>query len=230
MEVVFSSALVEIRAAEGGNDAKLLVEDLFKIYEKWCRIKNFSTEISYICPSRIEFVVRGEKAYKLFLPEAGGHRFQRIPPTEKKGRRHTSTVTVAVLPVVPEVEFKINENDLKWITTTARGHGGQNVNKLETAVRLEHVPSGMVVNCQDERKQGQNKKRALEVLRTKLYAKSMQESLDKENSSRKAQIGSGQRGDKIRTLRYQDGKVTNHMNGKKVNLTEVLNGNLDILR
>jgi peptide chain release factor 1 len=153
-----------------------------------------------------------------------------VSPTEKRGRRHTSTITVAVLPLTAPVKVEINEKDLKWSTCKAGGHGGQNVNKLETAVRLEHIPSGIVVSCQDERKQGQNKSRALEIMRARLYAKESQQAADKENAKRKKLIGCGSRGDKIRTYRFQDYIVKNHLNGKKVNLDKILSGNLDLLR
>lgn len=178
----------------------------------------------------IEFVVSGTNVYLDFLSESGGHRVQRIPPTEKHGRRQTSTVTVAVLPVVGINEVKIKDEDLYWDTFRAGGKGGQNVNKVETAVRVKHIPSGMVVCCQDERQQNQNKRKALEILCSRLYVKMMQENTDKENQERKKQIGSGQRGDKIRTYRFQDNIVINHLIGNKVRLEDVLNGDLDSLK
>lgn len=206
------------------------MEDLFRIYCKWCKRKDFNIEISYQCPSRLEFIVRGTRAYDNFLPESGGHRFQRVPPTEKRGRRQTSTVTVAVLPIIQDYEIHIDGKDLEWAFSRASKKGGQNVNKLETAVTLKHIPTGITVNCQDERSQKQNKDRALEIMRTRLYAKKLQESADKENAERKAQIGFGQRGDKIRTYREQDDIVTDHTSGKKARLCDVVSGSLDILR
>ena len=208
----------------------MLVEDLFNIYCKWCRKKNFEIEISYKSFSRIEFIAKGHKVYDSFLPESGGHRWQRIPPTEKRGRRQTSTVTVAVLPIVQSHQIYINEKDLEWTTSRASKKGGQNVNKLETAVTLKHIPSGISASCQDERSQKQNKNRAMEILRARLYAKEIQESADKENVKRRVQIGSGQRGDKIRTYREQDDLVKDHNSGKKVRLCDIMAGNLDMLR
>jgi len=204
--------------------------DLFAIYCRWCRKKNFDIEISYQCSSKLEFIVRGEEAHKNFLPEAGGHRFQRVPPTEKRGRRQTSTITVAVLPIIKDDGIHIDDKDLEWTTSRASKKGGQNVNKLETAVTLKHIPSGITVSCQDERSQKQNKNRALEVLQARIYAKKMQESADKENTERRAQIGLGQRGDKIRTYREQDDIVKDHNSGKKARLCDIISGDLDILR
>jgi peptide chain release factor 1 len=180
--------------------------------------------------SRIEFIVTGRNTYELFLPEAGGHRFQRVPPTERHGRRHTSTITVAVLPVVRRSDVDINDKDLEWDTFRAGKSGGQNVNKLETAVRLSHKPTGIVVNCQNERSQKQNKEQALKILCSRIYVRNLMASANKENQIRKKQIGSGQRGDKIRTFQFQNGIVVDHKNSRKVNLIEVLSGNLDILR
>jgi peptide chain release factor 1 len=226
---------VEIRSAEGGDDSKLLVNELFQIYCRWCQKRDFEVEILDSVAvkngfSRLEFSAEGENAYEAFLFEAGGHRFQRVPPTEKRGRRQTSTVTVAVLPMVGETELSVDDNDLKWETKKGGGHGGQNMQKNETAVVLRHIPSGLVVCCQDERSQDRNKRRALEVLRARLYAKVMRESSDAENAVRKNQVGSGERGDKVRTYRFQDDRVVDHRVGKKIRLAEVLAGNLDALR
>lgn len=229
------ATLVEIRSAEGGDDAKLLVNDLFQIYCRWCQRRGFEVEILDSAPvkggfSRLEFSVEGEGAYEAFLFEAGGHRFQRVPPTEKRGRRQTSTVTVAVLPMVGEAEQSVDPDDLEWETKKGGGHGGQNMQKNETAVVLRHKPTGLVVCCQDERSQHRNKARALEVLRARLYAKQLKESSDTENRQRKAQVGSGQRGDKVRTYRFQDDRVVDHRVGRKIRLADVLDGDLDALR
>jgi len=232
---IFDAALIEIRAAEGGNDAKLLVNDLFQIYCRWCQRRGFKIEILDSAPaqggfSKLEFSVEGQGAYEAFLFEAGGHRVQRIPPTEKRGRRQTSTVTVAVLPMVSEEELSIPESDLEWETTKGSGPGGQNRQKNETAVRVRHLPTGIMAYCADERSQHRNKTKALEVLRARLYAKNMRESQDTENAVRKAQLGSGQRGDKVRTYRFQDDRVVDHRVGKKIRLADVLAGDLDALR
>jgi len=230
-----TTALIEIRAAEGGMDSKLLVGELFQIYCRWCQRKGFEIEILDSAPvsngfSRLGFLAKGENAYEMFLFEAGGHRVQRVPPTEKRGRRQTSTVTVAVLPMVGEEELAILESDLDWETTKGSGAGGQNRQKNETAVRVRHIPTGTVAYCCDERSQHRNKAKALEVLRARLYAKMMRESQDIENAARKTQVGSGQRGDKVRTYRFQDDRVVDHRIGKKIRLADVLDGDLDALR
>lgn len=205
------------------------------MYVKYCKIKNFTIETTHIGHgkigfSKIEFIVNGEKAYETFLPEAGGHRVQRVPITEKNGRRQTSTVTVAVLPIIEETLCVINNNDLVYDFFCASGPGGQHRNKVETAVRITHKPSGLVVVCCDEKSQKRNKDQALEVLRTRLYAKNLQKSLDKENNERRQQIGLGQRSEKTRTYRFQDDIVVDHKTGKKVNLSLIIAGNIDILR
>jgi peptide chain release factor 1 len=226
--------LVEIRAAEGGTDAKLLVADLFQIYMKWCRLKGFKAEMSSCSEAKggfsiLEFVVRGKGAYEAFLNEAGGHRFQRTPPTEKRGRRQTSTVTVAVLPLGISGGFHIDPADLRWEAKRGSGAGGQHRNVTESAVRVVHVPTGLAAECQDERSQHRNRKQAMEILEARLAARHEQEMSEKENSQRKNQVGSGMRGDKIRTYRFQDDRAVDHRTGKKVRLSEVLAGNLDLL-
>jgi len=174
-------------------------------------------------------MVTGPGAYDKFLPEAGGHRIQRIPITEKRGRWQTSTITVAVLPII-EYNTNIKESDLEWSTFRSSGPGGQNVNKLETAVRVKHKLTGIVACCQSGRTQKRNKDQAFKLLCSKIYAEDMKKSLDNSNSVRRSQIGTGQRGEKIRTYRFQDNIAVDHKTKKKVNLSEIVAGNLDVLR
>lgn len=178
----------------------------------------------------VEFVVSGDGARDAFMNEAGGHRFQRVPPTEKRGRRQTSTVTVAVLPIASETEMRIDQSELSWEVKRGNGAGGQHRNVTESAVRVTHVSTGISATCQDERSQHRNKKRALEILRARLFDKVESESAAEENARRKKQVGSGMRGDKIRTYRYQDGRAVDHRTGRKVRLEDVLSGNLDVFR
>lgn len=210
----------------------MLVRELFQIYLKWCKLKRFKAELADAAESgggyaRLEFTVEGPDAHAAFCNEAGGHRFQRVPPTEKRGRRQTSTVTVAVLPMVGRQEMRIDERDLIWETKRGSGRGGQHRNVTDSAVRLVHKPTKTEVNCQDERSQHRNKARALEILRARLHAKAKRARYERESRLRKKQVGSGQRGDKIRTYRFQDGRAVDHRTGRKVNLSDVLAGNLD---
>lgn len=226
--------MVEIRAAEGGDDAKLLVSDLFQVYVKYCKLKKYEIELTYSAEasggfSILEFIINGENAYENFINEAGGHRFQRVPPTEKRGRRQTSTVTVAVLPINSNL-FKIKESDLKWETKRGSGAGGQHRNVTESAVKVTHIPTGITAECQNERSQFRNKKSALEILTARLISMEEEKKQNKINNKRKNQIGKGARGDKIRTYRFQDDIVINHITNKKINLAKILAGNLDLLR
>jgi len=232
---LFDSALVEIRAAEGGNDAKLLVNELFQIYTKWCRRRDFDVEITYAAEaaggfSRLEFVATGPGACDAFMDETGGHRFQRAPPAEKRGRRQTSTVTVAVLPMRESSLIEISDSDLEWDMHTGTGPGGQHQQRSLTAVRVRHLPTGIEVNCQDNRSQHRNKGRALEIMKARLHAEAQAEQDAEENRKRKGQIGSGMRGDKIRTYRFQDGRAVDHRTGRKVRLSAVLEGDMDAFR
>ena len=168
--------------------------------------------------------VSGQSATDTFAHEAGGHRWQREPPTERRGRVHTSTVTVAVFPEPEPAQLNLREADLRWITRRGSGPGGQARNKLETAVELTHVPTGLVVRCQSERSQLQNKRSALAVLRARLHARTMTAAADAENAARRAQVGSGMRGDKRRTIRVQDGQVHDHVTGRRWRLADYLRG------
>jgi peptide chain release factor 1 len=168
--------------------------------------------------------VSGDKAEATFANEAGGHRWQRVPPTERKGRIQTSTITVAVLPEPQAEEFKIDEKDLEWSTTISQGKGGQSVNTTYSCVILKHKPSGETVRCQNERSQLRNKQTALRVLRSRLLAQKENAEHASESKQRKDQIGSGQRGDKRRTIRVKDGQVNDHVTGQKWSLKKYLNG------
>lgn len=213
----------------GGEDSKLLIKDFFSVYEKYCKRKKFKISDLNISPGKIEFVVNGNNVYEAFKNEAGSHRVQRNPPTEKRGRRHTSTITVAILPIYKDVKMSVNPSELEYETFRAGGKGGQNVNKVETAVRLKHKPSGLIVVCQDERKQEQNKKRALKILTARLYAQKLQKCNDKENENRRKQVGFGNRNEKIRTYRFQDNIVVDHIRNKKARLSDFINGNIEVL-
>lgn len=231
-----SRTLVEIRAAEGGDDAKLLVGDLLQIYLKWCRIRGFESEVVSTSEaaggySIVELLVEGVGAYEAFLDEAGGHRFQRVPPTEKKGRRQTSTVTVAVLSMRrADSCLRLDPSDLRWETKRGSGAGGQHRNVTESAVRVVHEPTGLSAECQSARSQHHNRKQALDILTARFEERQQSEASAKENSRRKRQIGRGERGDKIRTYRFQDDRAVDHRTGRKVRLAEVLAGNIDAFR
>jgi len=171
----------------------------------------------------ISFWARGNGARKRFLPECGGHRWQRVPPTEKRGRYQTSTITVAVVGEVG-ISVSIRPEDLEWRFCRGRGKGGQNRNKLDTAVHLTHRPTGIRVWCEDERKQSQNKRKALQRLTEEVEKRSREQAGAKQNKERRQQIGSGMRGDKIRTIRVRDDTVTNHLNGRKIRYTDYVKG------
>jgi len=205
---------------------------MFNIYQKWCTKNKWKIDITNkvdgtIGWSKVEFIVSGKECDK-FLNEAGGHRFQRIPKTEKKGRRQTSTITVAVLPII-ENSFNISHKDLKWETTAGSTSGGQSAQKNETCVKLTHLPSNISVVCKDERSQKRNKDKALKVLSAKLSLINKEKDHNEKNNIRSNQIGLGQRGDKIRTYRFQDGIVKNEIKNKKGKLDKVLKGELETI-
>lgn len=184
----------------------------------------FSLEIIETRPGIAILRVNGNDVNNVFGNESGGHRWQRVPPTERHGRRQTSTITVATFNEVLPVTFKVSLSDLKWETMRSGGCGGQNVNKLETAVRLTHIPTGLVVKCEDERSQKRNKDLALSVLTARLYAREQEINAAKESSMRKQQVGSGQRGDKRRTIREKDGQVVDHITGQKWQYDDYVKG------
>ena len=215
-------ALLEIRGAAGGDEAKIWADDLLRMYLRFGEKQGWKSQII----SRGVIRLQGASVYPLLKNETGVHRVQRIPTTEKRGRVHTSTATVLVLPEIAEAEVKINPQDLEWQFYRASSHGGQNVQKVSTAVRLTHKPTGLVVTCEEERFQEQNRMLALELLRAKLWE---QEELKKEStlSGYRSAIGRGMRAEKIRTYNYPQNRVTDHRLGKSWhNLETIVNGDL----
>ncbi|MFC1854250.1 peptide chain release factor 1 [Candidatus Dependentiae bacterium] len=227
-------AFLELRAGAGGQEASLFVADLFKMYSAYAQNKGWTVSVTSESPTEVggfrEIVmyVKGKGAFALFKHEAGVHRVQRVPTTEAAGRIHTSTITVAVMPEASEVDISINPSDLRIDTFRASGAGGQHVNTTDSAVRITHVPTGVVVSCQEERSQLKNREKALKVLRSRLF-EAERERLEQERSSaRKEQVGTGERSEKIRTYNFPQNRVTDHRIGltlKKLDL--VMQGDLD---
>jgi peptide chain release factor 1 len=217
------SLLIEIRGAEGGEDAKLLAVDQFRVYARVAERRGFSIEITDERPGFIAFVVSGDGAKALFENECGGHRWQRVSPTERHGRIHTSTITVAVLDLGNDDHYTIREADIDFVATRGSGPGGQNRNKVETCIVATHKPTGISVRI-DTRSQYQNKKIALQVLNARLSEMDRFKKLVEQNNDRKNQIGSGMRGDKIRTYREKDDQVMDHRTNKKMTLSSWLKG------
>ena len=217
------TAYIEIRGATGGDEAKLWGQDLLRMYSRFATKKNWKqAQID-----ELTLKVVGPEVFDLLKNESGVHRVQRVPTTEKRGRIHTSTATVAVLPEVAESDVNINPQDLEWQFTTAGGHGGQNVNKVATAVRLRHIPTGIVVQAREERFQEQNRIIALALLRTKLFEKQEEEKL-KTIAGYRSVIGTGKRSEKIRTYNYPQDRITDHRLGKSWgNLEVIVDGLLD---
>ena len=226
--------ICEIRAGAGGEEAALFANSLYRMYSMYAESKGWKQEILNAHPTElggykeISFSIEGEGAYSRLKYESGVHRVQRVPETESQGRIHTSTVTVAVLAEADEVELEINPADLKIDVFRASGAGGQHINKTESAVRITHLPTGCVVECQDERSQFKNKDKAMKILRSRLYEMLLNEQNDKIASERRTQVGTGDRSERIRTYNYPQGRLTDH----RINLTiyrleEILNGNLE---
>ena len=232
------NVIMEIRGGVGGEEGMLFAADLFRMYSMYAESKGWKIDIVNINETElggikeISFVIEGEGAYSRLKFEAGGHRVQRVPVTESGGRIHTSAATVAVLPQVEEVDFKLDLNDLKIDTYRSSGAGGQHVNKTESAIRITHLPTGTVVECQDERSQYKNKDRAMQILRSKLYEAEQEKQRSAVAAERKSQIGSGDRSERIRTYNFPQNRVTDHrLSGdtKNFNILSVINGGLDPL-
>ncbi len=226
--------IIEIRAGTGGAEASLFVADLFRIYSKYIARKNFKLEMLSTSPTEargfreIIFSVKGRGAYKRLKFESGVHRVQRVPVTEASGRIHTSTVTVAVLPEAEELEVEINPRDIKVDVYRSSGHGGQSVNTTDSAVRITHIPTGIVVICQDERSQLKNKNKALRVLRARLLERFKAQQEAKMSTDRKSQIGSAQRSEKIRTYNFPDRRVSDHRIGLTLyKFDNIMEGDID---
>ncbi len=230
------NVIVEIRAGAGGDEAGLFAADLFRMYSRYAEKKGWQVEVLSQHETgvggfkEIIFEVRGKGAFSRLKYESGVHRVQRVPVTESQGRIHTSTATVAVLAAADEVEIKIPEKDIKMDVYRAQGAGGQNVQKNATAVRLTHLPTGIVVQCQDERSQMQNRLRAMNILRARLYEMELQKQQQAQDALRRKQVGSGDRSEKIRTYNFPQSRVTDHrINLSLYNLPAVLDGELDPL-
>jgi peptide chain release factor 1 len=230
------NCIVEVRAGAGGDEAALFVGDLFRMYSRFAENNGWKAEVMSSNPTgiggfkEIIFSIIGKEVYGKLKHESGVHRVQRVPVTESSGRLHTSTVTVAILPEVEEVELEISPNDLKIDRFRSTGPGGQSVNTTDSAIRITHIPTGMVVTCQDEKSQHKNKDKALKILRARLLDKAEREKHEELAKKRKDQVGTGDRSERIRTYNFPQNRITDHRIGLNLhNLEEVLEGNLNDL-
>ena len=227
------NVIIEIRAGTGGEEAGLFASNLYRMYSRLAQRLNWKLEVIDSNSTgigglkEITFQVRGDQAYSKLKHESGVHRVQRVPTTESSGRIHTSAATVAVLPEAEEIDVDINQEDLQIDIYHASGHGGQNVQKVATAVRIKHIPSGLVTTCQDERSQHKNKEKALAVLRSRLLAAEIEKQQQEITDTRRSQVGSGDRSERVRTYNFPQGRITDHRIGlTSYNLEQVLDGDL----
>lgn len=228
------NVIVEIRGGVGGEESALFAASLYRMYAMYAEAKKWKTEIANLNETElggvkeISFIIEGDGAYSRLKFESGVHRVQRVPETEAGGRIHTSTVTVAVLPEVDAVEFEINPTELQIDTYRSSGAGGQHVNKTESAIRITHLPTGTVVECQDERSQYKNKERAMKILTSRLYEAEVERQNAKLAAERRSQVGTGMRNERIRTYNFPQGRVTDHRIGLTLyKIDQVMNGDLD---
>jgi peptide chain release factor 1 len=228
------NVIVEIRAGTGGDEAALFAGDLHKMLTRFAERRGFATELISASPAdvggfkEVTFAIKGDGAYSVFKYEGGTHRVQRVPKTESQGRIHTSTATVAILPEAEEVDLELDENELEIDTYRSSGPGGQSVNTTDSAVRITHKPTGVMVSMQDEKSQLQNRQRAMRVLRARLYERALEEQRAEQAADRRAQVGTGERSEKIRTYNFPQDRITDHrVNVTASGIDRVLGGELD---